>query len=222
MIGNHRMATVIAATLLAVCSPAASAVTLVDKPVDDTYFGWSSTINDVNQQMADELTLASSAVANQLTWYGLNYMPTSPTNTFRIHLYADAGGVPAITPFYNQLLGIVDGTPTGLTNDANIEILQYHSPIPAVPLNAGTYWLSIATTEFGWIWSHATAAAVGDNEYYRTADFHEWLSVLVTNPGSVRLDQAFTLSGVVPEPASLFLAGPAIAAAALAHHRRRA
>ena len=67
MIGNHRMATVIAATLLAACSRAASAVTLVDKPVDDTYFGWSSTINGINQQMADELTLASSAVANQLT-----------------------------------------------------------------------------------------------------------------------------------------------------------
>jgi hypothetical protein len=194
-----------AVALLTLClAGPAFADVLASKAVSTAEFGWNSNISGTEQQAADDLTLANAGVANQLTWFGFRH-DGGPSANFRVRIFADAGAEPAAIPFYDQSLGLLNGTPTGLFNQFGNSILRYSSAIPPVALNAGTeYWLMIASSDPPiWAWSHAVVGPAGNDQFHRNGDGGAWRSLLGLGFPPQTLEQAFTLEGVIPEPGSL-------------------
>jgi hypothetical protein len=194
----------IALSLFIFSAASAQAVQLVNKPVGDRVHGWLS--YGGWQMFADEFTLVSAATANHLAWYGFNVSAanTEPRHTFRVTMYENINGSPATSPFYNQLLGIIGGTPW-MENDQGQPVFKYQSFIPPVDLNPGTYWISVITLDSDeldhWAWSHSIPAPPLDDIYYRFPA-RAWTRLL-DEPD--RNDQAFELA-YVPEPSSLLAA----------------
>lgn len=194
----------------------ASAQVLVSKLFTPLGGGMPSIVFETQQQIADDLTLTAPAVANHLTWYGNGRSSAS----FRVRLFADEAGQPAISPFYDQSLA----TLTGIALGSNI--FQFSSPIPDVALNGSTkYWLSIAFIAprigDGWNWSFANPGPPGNDGFERRGDLASWQSLYSKGWRNQALEYAFTLESV-PEPGSFTLAGILISAFVIQSRARKA
>ena len=168
-----------------------------------------------NQQIADAFQLAAPATLSTLSWYGDNFaLSFPPTVAFTINLYADAGGLPASSPFSSQSV-TASAVDTGLSEgdccSAKAEIFLFNATLPSgVGLSAGTtYWLSVVDVSASnniFRWANGTSAWGGD--------FGNAWGV----PGSwgnltgLRAQSAYDLNptSAVPEPASFALLGSGI------------
>lgn len=194
-----------AAMILFSVRAAAEPIELINKPLGNGVLGWRSNFAGPRQQeIADEFSLASAATANHLEWYGFNFSNDVASHTFRVSIYEDANGAPAVNHFYDEFLGVVAGAPRG-QNSLGGTVFKYQSLIPPLHLRAETYWLSVGVvTDAEWVWSHSNPAPPGNDSYFRS-DNAGWRSVASVNEPPSRLDQAFRLQ-YVPEPSGLLLA----------------
>lgn len=175
---------------------------VLSKPLNVTEPGWYSNINGTYQQAADDVLLGAGATVDRVSWYGFETNGAA-SSTFRIRAFLTAGsGEPMATPFYDEILGVVAGTDTGLTS-GGYRVLEYESAIPDLALAAGTpYWLMIASADAApWVWSHSDPSTA--DQWHRNGDADSWRSIAGLNYPESRLDQAFTL--YAPEPGVLAL-----------------
>lgn len=197
---------------------------LVNKPLSTFDTGWNSNINGIDQQIADEFSLETSAIADELAWCGLHQL-AAPTGIFRIRMFNDHAGAPSATPFYDHVIGVVAGSDTGLNNQNGNRINLYESAIPPVALNAATkYWLTVAdTTDPIWVWSYGVAGPSTGDDFVRYGDQNGWASIAGLSYPPEMLDQAFRLSGsTVPEPSTISLLVIAYMACITPSHRNSA
>jgi hypothetical protein len=143
-------------------------------------------------------------------------------NEFRVQVFADDNGNPALSPFYDEALGVVDGTPL-FEGIMGRMIYRYEAQLPPLQFEAGTFWLSVgANSALHWMWSHPDSPApAGNDSYFRESAAASWKSGASVGERSPRLDQAFTLANV-PEPSSLLLMLGAMAVLrSIGRNRRR-
>lgn len=158
------------------------------------------------KQGADNFVLSSKATVDGLTFTGAyGFDNTAPAvDDFTVRIYHDAGGAPALNPFFEQSVGNITRSPTAL-NYFGFDIFEYETSIAPTLLDANqTYWLSIVnnTVGEGDNWGWASTADAG-NSMDRLADGAAW-GVASHGPwgaASSDGDLAFSLQGsFVPEP----------------------
>jgi len=170
------------------------------------------------QQIADAFQLSSAASLSTLDWYGDNFANAFPsTVAFTINLYADAGGIPANSPFSSQSV-TATAVDTGMSEldccSPFAEIFLFNATLPsAVALSANTtYWLSILDVSGSpnvFRWANGTTTWAGDFNNACCAP-GSWINI-----GPPRDQAAYDLNPVtVPEPGSLALLGSGVVAAA--------
>jgi hypothetical protein len=165
--------------------------------------------NNPFQQLTDQFRLVSDASLTDLMWYGGDFINTfSATRSFDIRLFADAGNVPANTPFLETTVAASTFN-TGLHSGSGDghDIFRFSASLPSpVALNGGTdYWLSIldnppsTDSNLFFLWHQGMTTNGSDaGAVTRHDDASPWINLntqfsydLIGNP--------------VPEPSSLAL-----------------
>ena len=221
--GTSVLATVLLG-LLPLAQTAQGDTVIYDNGVPDLATAWASDF-DLPSQMADDFVLQPGAnTITDVHWWGLyasNIDPWPLLDTFTLRFYEDAGGGPAVVPFYDVPIGPVVRT-NGGREIVGYTLYEYGVQIPELTLNAGTtYYLSIVNNTQGladdWFWAQSAGTGA---DWHRVSDGASWtplsteLAFNLTGPSS-------NVRGVVPEPASLTLLGIGIAGLALRRNRKR-
>lgn len=149
--------------------------------------------SDSCQQIADEFVPLSSGTVTNVAWQGSYYGTDNPnaTESFTIRFFADAGGVPASSHFF-QISALASkaaaGTLIGKT------LYSYALTIPGGPsLSAGTtYWIAINTNEpcGNYAWAGSTDGPATGFLVFRSGDLGSWNQ----SPEPLRDDHVFTLN----------------------------
>lgn len=188
----------------------------------NTYYGLS--------RVADDFTLSSASTITGITWWGFNesggWSGTSSYQGFTFTFYADNSGIPGAS-----LLTI---DPVTLTS-ANVD--NYYSPSYApesvwvytaalsVPLNAGTYWLSIydTNTSSKWGWMMSDDAPDGVTPWaLQKIGAGEWTPTYDLSGNSMYSNAAFKLTGSqVPIPTAAWLLALGLIGLAVVRRRIR-
>jgi hypothetical protein len=168
--------------------------------------GTSATSEPVSpmQQVSESFVLSSPDTKfNTVNWWGAYFGADTPTfpDDFTLRLFDDVSGHPAVNPTYEELIGDVGRTDTGLLDVFGDHIYAYSATVGPYTFSAGTQvWLSIlndttSDTDDRWTW-----ASPGTGGYYkRTSDGVAWTQ-------QPTVDMAFNLE-LVPEPSALVLIG---------------
>lgn len=172
---------------------------------------WVSDFN-VEAQMGDDFTLSAGGnIITDIHWWGL-YAPynTPPVDNFTLRIFNIDGGVPAVTPLYENNLGSVARIDT--TNDFSgffgisftSDVYEYWVDLDPIILSPGAFYLlSIVNNTSGDddIWGWATSSGFTGNHYLRYVDGEAW-----DGSFSPRSELAFYLTSI-PEPSTLLLLG---------------
>lgn len=160
--------------------PAATfGLTIVDRPLDPTGYGYTS--HEGQQQMFDHFELGAGALVNQLTWYGQFSDGLAGNNQtlgeFNVFLFeSDPEGetmtpegvittgtpsTPVMALRSQSSVGIATGIADPLQG-GNIKL--WGIEIPTLYLDPGKYWITIcaASVEPGfYLWNHSVAVVDG-------------------------------------------------------------
>jgi hypothetical protein len=175
------------------------------------------------EQIADAFQLSAATSLLTLDWYGDNYANSFPsTLSFVVNLYADAGGIPANSPFSSQTV-MATAVNTGLTEldccTPLVEIFRFDATLPSAVALSGftTYWLSIldpngsGNTLFRW--ANGTTTWVADPANVCCVP-GSWSPILAP-----REQAAYDLNPV-PEPGSFALLGSGVVGLAAVLRRK--
>jgi hypothetical protein len=170
--------------------------------------------------VADDFSILANDTARSVSWQGA-YAPdnTAPAvDAFEIRFYSDAAGEPGALLQTFAVGNAVSRTAVGVVGP--FTEYGYTANLGAgFAIAAGTaYWLVIANDTTGdndnWYWSAQTGAG---NVQLTLDDGGSWAPAAVPAAALFTLDNAV----VVPEPASLVLAGIGIAAAVGRRRQKR-
>ena len=133
-------------------------------------------------QSADDFSLAAASTISQVRWWGIyqgSNVPLEP-DVFTLRIFADAGGLPSVTPIFEESLARVRRQKTGGFS-GGYDVYEYNVSLrPHLELPAGTYWISIVedvdVEELGvaWLWSLRSNSE--GNHAYRFVDNTTWAS----------------------------------------------
>jgi len=142
--------TVAAVLALAVCAGAEWNV-LWEWPYDPGSAASSMPASYGSFQMADDFQLDAESTVHQVDVYGL-YINGTPGSDFEVSLYADDGGIPG-----ELLLSDTCTAGNTLTGDTwgyyNFDIYLTELELSeGLPLDPGSYWLSVWYTGDKWYW----------------------------------------------------------------------
>jgi hypothetical protein len=203
---------------LLACSSAPAAV-LFSQTITNpaVYDGAGASDRDARQQLADDVTLATSAVVTSVTWWGTFGSTDTPVLpvSFDLVFYADSGGLPdsgSILAFTSVQFATLADTGDDLNGD---DIYVFQADVAPVQLAAGVkVWFSVL----------ADTANDGDDDFLWRLDRHgnSARRFPMSNPfiASINSVPLFVLEGnLVPEPSSFALFG--LGALGMTLHRRR-
>ena len=190
---------------------------VVLQPLDPTSTGEFSNLGPANQQAADDFSLAQATILDSISWfgrYGAGSVAAPIPTDFSIRFFEDSGGAPAIASIL-QLDVSVNPVTSGLNYSpgvgaADIPWFSYAASLPALTLEAATYWVSVvendSTTPTSgntqWLWADSNTLGL---RAIRNNDSDAWSA-------SPDIDHAFSLTGtVVPVPAAVWLFATALA-----------
>jgi hypothetical protein len=170
---------------------ASRAATIWDNGGPDQANGFFSDFQDLDQA-GDNFTVAGTATANQIQWWGgyaPSNTPTAPDN-FTVRFFTITGGVPNTVPLFQYSIGDVGKVDSGLDVVGLFDIYTYSATIPDTLLGPGSYLLSIVNNTTGdtnddWFW--ATSNNLGGESWRRTFDGDPWTARNV--------ELAFNISG---------------------------
>lgn len=153
----------------------------------------------VSVQLGDTFSLQTTSTINSVEWWGgfAEDFPLYPDD-FTISIFELDGGIPKKTPLFLHNVGQVDVENSRfLERGGGIPEYRYFSPIAAITLDPGDYFLSIVNYIDYPYWYWHTSSASG-TAWSRDSRSEEWISI----PTKL----AFTLSGTaIPEPGVIAL-----------------
>ena len=84
-------------------------------------FGWNSNITGKFQQAADDVVLGQNTLIDLITFYGFDHTGL-PGNNFQVRFFThnDNTGEPDLVPFYDEVVGFLNGLDTGQDNPNRI------------------------------------------------------------------------------------------------------
>lgn len=214
---NSKLSKILLLCMLATASfNMAHAAVVVLQPLDPTRPGEFSNLGPSNQQAADDFTLTQGTILDSISWFGRygadNVSAPNPT-AFSIRFFEDNAGAPTNSPIL-QL--DITAAPVDSGSDyvmgagsPMIPWYSYSASLPALTLDADTYWVSILENDLGtplvgatqWLWADTDTSGLRS---IRNNDGEAWSS-------SQDINHAFSLSGTaVPVPAAFWLFGTAL------------
>ena len=219
---------------------AAFGLSVVDRPLDPTGYGYTS--HEGQQQMFDHFELGAGALVNQLSWYGQFSDGLEGNNqslgSFNVFLFRSDPEGETVTPEgvitvgtpSASLLALRSQSATGIgTGIADPlqggDIKMWQLDIPTLYLDPGKYWISICATlaEPGYyLWNHTFGQTDG-------VDFAGWVSasneprVWSSSSAPEREAMAFSLNYIsVPDASGgLMLLSISMAALFVVDRRRK-
>ena len=202
------------------CPAVAFGITIVDRPLDSTGYGYTS--HGGQQQIFDHFEITTGTPVDQVTWYGLfsdGLRANSRSSaSFDVYLFRSDPEGEIISPEG----AITMGTPTNavlavkgeLSSGAGIgegdplhggDIKQWSVDLPWVYLDPGKYWISICanSTEPGFfLWNHSSGID-GGLDYYGSISPSNEPNVLSAESVPERETMAFAIH-FVPDASSGF------------------
>jgi MYXO-CTERM domain-containing protein len=177
-------------------------------------------------EIADDFVLSSAFPNWEIS--GVHIIGQSSTaldSDWRIRLYDDVGGAPALTPFYSALMPATSMTPNGLWEGQGFDVSFDIAPVTVAP---GSYFISVVNLTglsgqdgLGrWFWGFSQTSQGSEAHVDSTVfGIPRWTSF--ADVGFPNTDVSFSLTGNgIPEPASALLL--ALGALPLLRRRRRA
>jgi len=198
--------------------PSARADVIWDNgPPDTSLNGFQSEENTDGDytEVADDFVLSSAFPAWEISDVhiaGRNLNVDPGTLDWRIRLYDDVGGAPALTPFHSVVMLPTSATANGLWGGEGYDV---SFDIPPVTVAPGSYFISVVqlTGNAGagglsrWFWG-ISQSFQGSEAYVDSTAFGipRWTSA--GNVGFPDTDMSFSLTGTgIPEPATGLLLG---------------
>jgi len=186
-----------------------------------------------SQEIADDFLVLSPTLLTAASWYGFypshDLDPSLSSIDFVIRLYADKGGEPDASPFFDKAVSAAvedtgriaraaDAFGGGVIGDGTIYQFRAELPTPVDLSASGPYWVAILeadarTTQagHGFLWA-TSDPSIGEKLAFRIASGSPAGSVCgmacawsVQTGGALFNKVAFSLYGVVPESASWLL-----------------
>ncbi len=182
-------------------APDTGAVTIADNGGPDQVNGFRSDSDFAPgpRQVGDDFTLAATATAGQIQWWGVyspNNTPTAPDD-FTIRFFTITAGVPSPIPLFSYPIGDVGRVDSGLNIGLTLfDIYSFTATIPDTTLLAGSYLLSVVNntasdTNDSWLW--ATSGS-GTGSQVRVNEGDPWISLA----GQGNPEFAFNISSPNP------------------------
>jgi hypothetical protein len=196
------------------------ATTIWDNGTPDLERGYFSDFG-AGQQLGDNITVATTATANQIQWWGGYFRSSTPTgpDAFTIRFFNIVAGVPDIAPLFSYSIGDVAEVDTGLDFFGSLNLYVYSATIPDTLLAPGSYLVSIVNNTPGgdgtWLWATSSQSGLfytrnNEGEAWRSGTFAE-LAFNVSGP--------MNGTGVPESGTSVLLFGVGIAGLFCVHRR---
>ena len=145
----------LAAAVAAMSCVAAVYGQTIQNPLNPSLTGAFSELE--GQQVATRFQLTQASLLQTLAWYGRyeSVFPVPSPVLFCVRIFSDAGGLPAASPLRELCV-------PATAQDSGIMGWSLYSVALGIPVNAGTYWLSILESDvrtplahpYEWLWAH--------------------------------------------------------------------